>query len=65
MDCNCCGKDENGFWLKEPCCNFGRCESDGSLGMCIHCGAEMFQENGLWFHHSQENIPLEQRKPHY
>lgn len=52
---------------KEPPCNYtGVCESDatrkeGTMGNCIHCGGEMFKEKGFWFHHTQEDIPFDER----
>lgn len=65
--CSCCDKDENENYLYEPCCyNSGVCQSDAidkkeTIGNCIHCGGEMFKENGLWFHHEQKEIPFEER----
>lgn len=50
---------------EKPCCWNGKCQSDGHLGLCICCGAEMFEENGYWFHHSQSDIPFEDRTPQY
>ena len=61
MDCECCKKDESGNFTKEPCCSMGSCETDSDLGMCIHCGAEMFKEGGFWWHYSQEEIPIKER----
>lgn len=65
--CSCCEKDENDNWIHEPCCNiWGECCSDANdekdtIGNCIHCGAQMFKEDGFWYHHSQEEIPIEER----
>lgn len=64
MSCYCCEKDENGNWLHRPCCDYGICEhseGDKDISMCIHCGAEMFEENGFWYHHTQEEIPINER----
>lgn len=67
MICKCCEKDENGDWINEPCCEInGICESDAInendvIGHCIHCGGEMFKENGSWWHHTQEEIPIDER----
>lgn len=63
MFCECCEKDENGNWKRQPCCHTsGLCDAgDGKLGMCIHCGGEMFKENGLWWHHTQKDIPIQER----
>lgn len=67
MYCSCCEKDENGHWLKEPCCHLsGICESDATdkndtIGNCIHCGGLMFKECGIWWHNSQEDIPINER----
>lgn len=63
--CECCEKDENGNWINEPCCKEDKCTSDGTIGLCIHCGAEMFEEKGFWFHHSQEDIPFNEREPQH
>ena len=49
MSCkDCCEPDHNGNY--HPCCNEGEglCEASNlskGLSMCIHCGAEMFEEN--------------------
>lgn len=50
--------------LEYPCCNEGICIAIPSLSICDCCGASMFQENGLWFHHSQEDIEIDYRMPH-
>lgn len=66
MPCeDCCEPDNYGDY--DPCCNKGdfRCEFDISIQMCIHCGASGFEENGFWFHHSQEYIPFEDRRIQY
>jgi len=31
------------------------------IGNCIHCGGEMFKEDGIWWHHTQEEIPIDER----
>lgn len=39
-----------------PCCDMGHCqpmESYEGIGNCIHCGGEMHEINGAWYHHSQ------------
>ena len=64
--CFCTETDEKGNWLHPPCCDNGFCESDATdknatYGSCEHCGADMFKENGYWWHYSQEEIPLEER----
>jgi hypothetical protein len=67
MMCECCKKYENGNWLSEPCCDSsGVCESDATdpnttIGNCIHCGGEMFKEGGIWWHNSQQDIPIGER----
>lgn len=51
----------------EPACDStGICEAvifmeGDDIGMCVHCGAEMFKEKGSWFHHSQEDVPFDKR----
>ena len=52
MPCNrCCNKDENGDYIESPCCNYtGVCTAAftaQSISLCICCGAEMFEENGM------------------
>jgi hypothetical protein len=65
--CECWDKDVFGNYLYEACCyHNGICESDATnvnetIGSCIHCGGEMFKENGFWWHHSQKDIPLKER----
>lgn len=49
----------------DPCCYDGYCEANPTVAMCIHCGASMFEEDGYWYHHTQENIPLEIRIPQF
>lgn len=47
-----------------PCCEGGTCEAlfgDKEYSNCVHCGAEMFQENETWYHHSQKEYPIEKR----
>ncbi len=67
MSCECWNKDKNGDYISEPCCEInGVCESDATdintnIGNCIHCGGEMFKENGMWWHHDQEDIPISER----
>lgn len=44
----------------EPCCNRGHglCEAwddDRGISNCVHCGGELREVNGLWYHHSQFN----------
>lgn len=69
--CKCCEQDESGNWLYDPCCNIGGIytadtdDENETLSMCMHCGGQMFKENGYWFHHEQEDIPYEDRIPHY
>lgn len=50
-ECDCFASGE------ELCCNIdGRCDAGdqtGSIGLCIHCGAEMIRVGGEWFHWSQ------------
>ena len=52
---------------KDPICyHSGMCESDATneevdFGYCIHCGGDMFKEGGIWWHHTQEEIPIEER----
>lgn len=39
-----------------PCCDMGRCEApEGARGTtnCIHCGGELIEQDGAWYHHSQ------------
>lgn len=68
--CECCEKDENGDWIHSPCCDIsGVCEADTkdkgeTLSWCKHCGGQMFKEYGFWFHHEQEEIPINERKAH-
>lgn len=50
---------------EEPCCSQGECSAIKSLWMCECCGGEMFEEKGFWFHHSQRDIPFEDRKPQW
>ena len=51
----------------DPICDStGICEAavfmdDYDIGICIHCGAEMFKENGSWFHHSQQETLFDNR----
>lgn len=66
MPCEyCCERDENDKYIEEPCCNKGPCNAENLLGskmgMCKCCGAEMFYENGNWYHHSQREIPIKDR----
>ena len=61
--CELCNTpDINGDY--EPCCNQGLCTAIPSLRMCECCGAEMFEENGFWFHHSQKDIEFQYRRIH-
>lgn len=48
---------------KNPECYNYYCTADPDLGMCIHCGAEMFEFEGFWYHHSQRDIHPESRTP--
>lgn len=63
--CKFCDEPKpNGDW--EPCCYYGNgmCEAalrDKDFSMCVHCGAEMFKEDGIWYHHSQKEIPINER----
>jgi len=50
---------------KEPKCYNGYCTADPSVGTCIYCGAEMFECEGQWFHHSQRDLDPETRIPQY
>lgn len=50
--------------IERPCCADGLCEADVKIGMCVCCGAEMFKEQGCWYHHSQAGIPINQRQIH-
>jgi len=65
--CDCCGNNELGNWISEPCCdNSGVCESGATdvndkIGDCINCGGEMYKEDGIWWHHTQEEIPIDER----
>ena len=34
---------------------------DIGIGNCIHCGGEMFEEAGTWYHHSQKILPISER----
>ena len=66
MKCECCKQDDQGNWLREPCCDNGTCDSAATdktetVSHCIHCGGEMFKEEGIWWHHSQKEIPLGER----
>lgn len=39
-----------------PCCDMGNCEEkEGESGIanCIHCGGELHEKDGAWYHHSQ------------
>lgn len=50
----------------EPCCyrGDGQCtaaKGDKIRSNCICCGAEMFEDRGNWYHHSQEYLPIEKR----
>lgn len=62
MECKCCEKDESGEYILEPCCNLGEgiCEAN-NINHCIHCGGLMFEEGESWWHHSQEEIPIQER----
>ena len=51
--------------INEPECHDGECTANTKLGMCIYCGATMFEEQGEWYHHSQEDIPLKYRNPQF
>jgi hypothetical protein len=66
MSCEHC-KEPDKAGNYDPCCNSGngKCEGDRLTMMCIHCGAEMFIEGGHWFHHSQSDIPLKNRRWQY
>lgn len=51
--CEDCSEEDS-----EPCCNKGdgRCdvfEEDKDNSLCVHCGAEMIEISGYWYHHSQ------------
>ncbi len=73
LSCQCCEVDEKGNWLHDPCCKNEPCEAalysdtnDGAIALCIHCGAEMFKENGSWYHNSQRETRIENRnQTHY
>lgn len=39
-----------------PCCDMGRCEAPkgtSDVTNCIHCGGELIEKDGAWYHHSQ------------
>jgi len=62
--CLVCSKtDSKGNY--NPCCNDGVCEAyftSGDFSSCIHCGAEMqIDEGGIWRHHSQMELPVNER----
>ncbi len=65
--CYCGKKDESGHWINDACCyTSGRCEASTTnpndiFSECIHCGGQMFKENGCWWHNSQEDIPIDGR----
>lgn len=65
MSCWCCEKiNEQGDFKYNACCDNYVCEheeGETDLSNCIHCGAEMFQEQGFWFHHEQRQIPYNDR----
>ena len=66
MTCNiCCLKDEFGNFIEEdPCCSNGHCTAaytECNSSICVCCGAEMFKEHEIWWHWSQESIPLHKR----
>jgi len=67
--CERCGEpDEKGDY--EPCCEDYYCEAlytEEKISSCIHCGAEMeFDETGVWRHHSQMDLPANERlNKHY
>lgn len=48
--CRICGTGES------PCCNAGHCEAlagEQVSAMCVHCGSELIELDGAWYHHSQ------------
>lgn len=50
MSCLICDKSE------KPCCRLGSCEAPKNargITSCIHCGGELIQVGGFWYHHSQ------------
>lgn len=65
--CKDCDKpNEHGDYM--PCCYMsfsdGKCTAaygDSGISSCIHCGGEMFEEDGKWYHHSQSHLPIEKR----
>lgn len=63
--CDCNIPDKHGNY--NPCCAQGKCTAyyaEEPFSMCTCCGAEMFREKDEWFHHSQSDIPFENRTPH-
>jgi hypothetical protein len=52
-DCERCSSLEDN---PTPCCDNGKCEAkegDSGTTNCIHCGGELQEVNGMWYHHSQ------------
>jgi len=65
MPCEYC-KEPDGSGDYNPCCDDGTCEAaytEGTISICIHCGAEMHkeEETGYWRHHTQMDLPIEER----
>ncbi len=66
MPCEiCCEKDDAGNYVNElPCCWNSFCVASATtedISLCICCGAEMFKEDGCWYHHSQRDTPIKDR----
>lgn len=64
--CECCKKDSDDNWEKDPCCADGLCcadteNKDDTIAWCTCCGAEMFKEDGIWYHHSQKEMDIKTR----
>lgn len=59
----CDTPNDNGDY--DPCCyHTGHCRAhylDSGIGNCICCGGEMFEEDGIWYHHTQKEIPPDKR----
>lgn len=48
--CPVCGTKDR------PCCDMGPCEpikGERGSSMCLHCGGELIERDGAWYHHSQ------------
>lgn len=60
MGCKECSKDDD-----EPCCSFGgvctAAKTKYNISNCIHCGGEMHKIKGFWYHHTQVDLPENER----